>query len=102
MPEVFVEGAYTPIDAGEEIVAFVREHAAGAIACAVTRLPYRVTGGRAPWACGDVWGKRTAPIPEGTWRDALGADREITVGPAGVAAAELFRDLPVALLVRTR
>ena len=98
-PRIFIEGDYRPIDAGDEIIAFVREHDAGAVVCAVTRFPYRVTGGRAPWACGDVWGDKTIAIPEGRWRDALADGREISVGPDGLAAAELFRDLPVALLV---
>lgn len=98
-PRVFLEGDYRPIDAGDEVIAFVREHDAGAIVCAVTRFPYRVTGGRAPWACGDVWGDRTIAVPEGRWRNALTHDRELTVGPDGLAASELFRDLPVALLV---
>ncbi len=98
-PRIFVEGDYRPIDAGDEIIAFVREHDAGAVVCAVTRFPYRVTGGRAPWACGDVWGDRTIAIPEGRWRDALAQDREVTVGSSGLPVADLFRDLPVALLV---
>jgi (1->4)-alpha-D-glucan 1-alpha-D-glucosylmutase len=97
-PRVFVEGDYEPIDAGDEIVAFVRTHDTERIACLVTRFPYRVTGGRAPWACGDLWGDRTIALPEGRWRDALGNDREIVVGQNGIAAAEIFRDLPVALL----
>lgn len=97
-PEVFLEGSYRPIDAGEEIVAFVRERGADRIACAAARLPYRVTGGRAAWACGDAWGDRTVALPSGRWRDALG-DRELVTGPDGALAAELFRDLPVALLV---
>ena len=98
-PRIFLEGDYRPIDAGDEIIAFVREHDAGAIVCAVTRFPYRVTGGRAPWACGDVWGDRTIALPEARWRDALPRDRELTIGPNGLLAADLFRDLPVALLV---
>ncbi len=104
LPEVFLDGAYRPIDAGEEIVAFVREHPAGTVACAVTRFPYRVTGGRAPWACGDVWGtaddpRRFVALPPGRWRDVF-APRKLVAGPAGIAARDLFRDLPVALLVR--
>ncbi|OJY21801.1 MAG: malto-oligosyltrehalose synthase [Myxococcales bacterium 68-20] len=99
MPRLFIDGDYRPIDAGDEIVAFVREHDVGAIACAATRLPYRVTGGCAPWACGDIWGDRTIAIPEGRWRDALVNDRELVVGADGIPAAELFRHLPVALLV---
>ncbi|MBX3213649.1 MAG: malto-oligosyltrehalose synthase [Labilithrix sp.] len=99
MQRLFIEGDYRPIDAGEEIVAFLREHDTGAIACAVTRFPYRVTGGRAPWACGDVWDERTIAIPEGRWRDVLAGDRELVVGAHGVAAPAIFADLPVALLV---
>ncbi len=95
---LFIEGDYHPVDAGDEIVAFLREHDAGAAFCAVVRRPYHVTGGTAPWACGEVWGDRTIAVPEGRWRDAL-ADRTLNVGPNGVAAAELFRELPVALLV---
>jgi (1->4)-alpha-D-glucan 1-alpha-D-glucosylmutase len=99
MPRVFVEGDYRPIDAGDEIVAFEREHDAAALFCAVTRRPYGVTRGMAPWACGAVWGDRTIAVPEGRWRDALVDGRELVVGADGVLAAEVFRDLPVALLV---
>ncbi len=105
LPAVFLEGTYEPLDAGDEIVAFVREHPKGTIACAVTRYPYRVTRGRVPWACGDAWNAtdpqpRMIPLPAGRWRDALGAHRTIDVGTRGVRARDVFRDLPVALLVR--
>jgi maltooligosyltrehalose synthase len=98
-PRLFLEGSYRAIEGGDEIVAFVREHDAQALVCAVTRLPYRVTGGKAPWACGDVWGDRVVAVPEGHWRDALIPGRAIDVDQSGIAAAELFRDLPVALLI---
>ena len=106
MPAVFLEGSYEPIDAGEEIVAFVRTHASGTAVCAATRFPYRVTRGRAAWACGDVWGtagdprRRRVAIPAGRYRDVLGERHELTATKDGVAARDLFRDLPVALLVR--
>ena len=96
--KTFLEGDYTAIDAGEEIVAFARTHAEGAVVCAVTRLPYRVTGGKAPFAVGAVWGDRRVAVPRGTWRDVLTGAR-ITVEGDGVAAAKLFAALPVALLV---
>lgn len=98
-PHIFAEGSYRPIDAGEEIIAFLRQHELGSVVCAVTRFPYRVTGGLAPWARGDVWGNRTIAIPEGRWRNALVDDREVIVGPNGLAVADLFCDLPVSLLV---
>lgn len=99
-PDLFIDGSYEPIDGGDEIVAFLRQSGTDAVVCAVTRLPYRVTGGRAPWARGDVWGERTLSVPEGHWRDVLGAGHAHAVGRTGLAAAEIFRDLPVALLVR--
>src|SRR5207244_1666681 len=57
-PEIFLDGDYAPLDAGEEIVAFARRHAKGTIVCAATRFPHRVTRGAAPWAIGDVWDDR--------------------------------------------
>jgi (1->4)-alpha-D-glucan 1-alpha-D-glucosylmutase len=99
MASVFALGEYVPLDCGEHVVAFARPHPTGTVVCAVTRRPYAVTGGRAPWACGDVWGDRKIPLPEGVWRDALGDGREIVATADGARAAELFRDLPVALVV---
>ena len=97
-PRTFLEGDYAAIDAGEEIVAFARSHAEGSVVCAVTRLPYRVTGGRAPFAVGDAWGTRQVAIPRREWRNVL-TDTRLTVDGDGVAASKLFEELPVALLV---
>ena len=97
-PRTFLEGDYAAIDAGEEIVAFARSHAEGSVVCAVTRLPYRVTGGRAPFAVGDAWGTRQVAIPRREWRNVLTSTR-LTVDGDGVAASKLFEELPVALLV---
>ena len=97
-PRTFLEGDYTAIDAGEEIVAFARSHAEGSVVCAVTRFPYRVTGGKAPFAIADVWGTRQVAIPRGRWRDVLTGAR-VTADGDGLPAARLFEELPVALLV---
>jgi len=97
-PKTFLEGDYTAIDAGEEIIAFSRTHAEGSVVCAVTRFPYRVTGGKAPFAVDDVWGARRVSVPRGAWRDALTGARLVVEGD-GLAAATLFTELPVALLV---
>ncbi len=99
MPKVFLEGDYVAIDAGEDVVAFARNHAEGSVVCAVTRRPHHVTGGRAPFAIDDVWGNRELPIPRGEWRDTL-TGRTYVVDGDGFAAAKLFAELPVALLVR--
>lgn len=98
MPKTFLEGDYVPIDAGEDVVAFSRNHAEGSVIAVVTRHPYRVTGGRAPFAVDDVWGARTLPIPRGEWRDALTGKVHV-VEDDGLPAAKLFEQLPVSLLV---
>ena len=99
MPKTFLEGDYVPIDAGEDVVAFSRNHAEGSVVCVVTRRPHHVTGGHAPFAIDDVWGQRELPIPRGEWRDALTGATHIVDGDT-LAAAKLFAQLPVALLVR--
>jgi (1->4)-alpha-D-glucan 1-alpha-D-glucosylmutase len=98
MPKTFLEGDYAAIDAGEDVVAFARTHAEGSVVCAVTRRPYTVTNGRAPFAVDDAWGHRTLPVPRGEWRDALTGARHVVEGE-GLPAAKLFALLPVSLLV---
>lgn len=103
LPRVFVEGSYEPIDAGDEVVAFTRRHETGSVVCAATRLPYRATGGgRAPWACGEVWAGRTLAIPAGRWRNVLDGGTEIVVTEGGARLQDLFRELPLALLVAAK
>ncbi len=101
MPKTFIEGDYAPIDAGDDVIAFTRNHAEGSIACAVTRRPFHVTNGGAPFAIDDGWTDRTIAIPRGEWRDALTGAAHVVEGD-GIAAATLFAELPVALLVKPR
>jgi (1->4)-alpha-D-glucan 1-alpha-D-glucosylmutase len=100
MPNVFIEGDYVPIDAGEDIVAFARQHGDEGVVCAFTRRPYHVTGGRSQFAVGEVWGDRSVVLPRGEWRDALTGDTHMVVANEATPAARLFSQLPVALLVR--
>jgi len=101
LPEIFLRGEYAPIDAGDDVVAFTREHVTGSALCAVTCRPYRATGGRAGWfAIGDVWGTRTIAVPAGKWRDVLtGNEHVVPPGGSTLPLAQLFSELPVALLV---
>jgi (1->4)-alpha-D-glucan 1-alpha-D-glucosylmutase len=99
MPKTFLEGDYVPLDAGEDVIAFARNHAEGSVVAVVTRRPHHVTGGRAPFAIDDVWGQRELPIPRGEWRDVL-TGAEHVVESDGTKAANVFAELPVALLVR--
>ena len=98
-PELFIEGEYRAIDAGEHVVAFARVHGERMVVCAVARHPYRLTEGARPWATGDAWGEASLPLPRaGRWSSALvGRALEVTDG-ARVRLAELFAELPVALL----
>ncbi|MYU24215.1 malto-oligosyltrehalose synthase [Streptomyces sp. SID8352] len=84
-------GGYTPLaargPAAEHCVAFGRSSEA---VTAVTRLSLRLaeTGG---------WRDTELPLPPGRWCDVLSPGREFT---GSVPLAELFADLPVALLER--
>lgn len=98
LPAVFVDGSYLPLEAGEEIFAFAREHAQGRVVAAVTRFPLRVArAAGAKWACGAAWNGRSIPVPDGRWRDVLTGATHGSSG--GVAARALFAELPVTLLV---
>ncbi|OBF65788.1 malto-oligosyltrehalose synthase [Mycobacterium sp. 852002-51971_SCH5477799-a] len=88
-PDAFLHGDYLPLladgDASDHVLAFSRGED---IVVAVTRWTVRLaeTG----------WGNTVLPLPDGTWKDTLtGA---IADGPT--SAAQLFADLPVALLER--
>ncbi|MFC0599094.1 malto-oligosyltrehalose synthase [Streptomyces palmae] len=92
-PEWFgAQGSYTPLaavgSAAAHCVAFAR---AGAVITAVTRLSRRLAerGG---------WAGTSLPLPPGTWRDLLSG----TALRGRAPLADLFAELPVALLVRDR
>lgn len=88
-PGTFLAGGYTAVlasgSAREHIVAYTR---GDEVLVAVSRWTVRLreTG----------WGDTVLPLPDGQWTDVL-TDRQRR---GGVSAAELFDDLPVALLER--
>lgn len=90
-PHLFA-GAYAPLAArgshAERVFAFERRapHDAGALVACVPRLGVNADG----------WRDTVLPLPSGTWRDAL-SDRDHA---GDVALVELWRDFPIALLVR--
>jgi (1->4)-alpha-D-glucan 1-alpha-D-glucosylmutase len=95
---VFAGGAYRPVEGGQNVVAFARESSGRTIACAAVRHPFRLTRGEASWAIGPAWGEGSLALPPGRYRDYFtGAPLE---AKSGARLAEVFRSLPVALLVR--
>jgi (1->4)-alpha-D-glucan 1-alpha-D-glucosylmutase len=88
-PEWFA--GYEPVavtgSAAENVVAFDR----GGVVAVATRLPVALAA--------EGWGDTALQIPNGAWRDLLTGERVVS-DVAGVAADQLLRRLPVALLIR--
>jgi (1->4)-alpha-D-glucan 1-alpha-D-glucosylmutase len=87
--EAFGDGAtYEPLTASSEhVLGFVRT---GTVAAVVTRAPGRL-------ADAGGWKEETVTLPEGTWHDELTGRSHAGGGP--VRCADLFAQMPVALLV---
>lgn len=89
-PETFLSGAHTPVSAtgaaAEHLVAFRR---GAEVLVAVSRWTVALSE--------SGWRDTALPLPDGTWTDRLTGRTHS--GP--VAAADLFAQLPVALLERT-
>ena len=96
--ELFGEGVYSPIEAGEHVVAFTRTHAAGAVLVAVPRFLTRlVRPGTFP--IGEKVWSAVAPLPNpaGVWRNIYTGE---TVEGHSLAVSRLFASFPVAVLER--
>jgi (1->4)-alpha-D-glucan 1-alpha-D-glucosylmutase len=92
---LFAEGDYTPIDAGQNVVAFTRTHGDDAIAVAVPRLTASLTKpGVVP--IGDVWPDVSVPLA-GSWTNVFTGER---VEGEAVSLRHLFASFPVAILER--
>jgi (1->4)-alpha-D-glucan 1-alpha-D-glucosylmutase len=95
---LFMEGAYAPIDAGEHVIAFARTSAERTIVCLTARHGARMSGGAPGWSIGSAWGDRDVALPPARgYRCALSG--RTLPGAERVPLAEVFADLPVALLV---
>ncbi len=98
-PELFRSG-YQALDAGSNCVAFGRGPDECDLVCAVTRFPVRVTRGRMPFAIGKAWGEQRVSGAglRGAYRNALTGQAVEAQG--SLALSTLFRDLPIAVLIR--
>jgi (1->4)-alpha-D-glucan 1-alpha-D-glucosylmutase len=100
-PELFRSG-YTALDAGSDAIAFGRGAHGCELVCAVTRFPFRVTRGRAPWALGVTWTTQALSGPE-LQGDYVNVFTEQTVHARGsLALSQVFADFPVAVLRRIK
>jgi (1->4)-alpha-D-glucan 1-alpha-D-glucosylmutase len=95
--DLFLRGDYQPLAGSERLVAFTRSFGADRIVCCVPRLSGALTRGARPFPLGEVWGNRTLRVPSGTYRGAFTGAVHKTTGL--LRLAEVFADLPVALLV---
>jgi glycogen operon protein len=97
--DLFLRGDYEGLAGGENVVAFTRGFASERLVCCVARFAYALTRGESPWAIGERWGDEEVQVPyAGRYRDALtGAVR---VADGSLRLADVFADLPVALLLR--
>jgi (1->4)-alpha-D-glucan 1-alpha-D-glucosylmutase len=98
-PELFLQGSYEALPAGDHVVAFTRATARERLVCAVTRLSCKKTEGGEGFVVGEAWGDERLRVPHpGRYRDAL-TNRELELG-LETKLSDVFRDLPVALLVQ--
>ena len=69
--------------------------------CVVPRLPYRMTGGATPWPLGEVWKGARLEVPHaGRYENVFtGALLDLD---GSVPLAEVFREFPMALLIRRK
>jgi (1->4)-alpha-D-glucan 1-alpha-D-glucosylmutase len=95
---IFVEGECQPIDAGEHVIAFARTHGGRTVVCLTARHGARLTGGAPTWAIGAAWGDRVIDLPPAPGYRCAISGRALS-GHARLQLAEVFADLPVALLV---
>jgi (1->4)-alpha-D-glucan 1-alpha-D-glucosylmutase len=93
LPELFRDGSYEPIDAGPNVVAFVRRHQDDAVLVAVPRLiASLVKPGTFP--IGETWGNASLRA-SGRWRNVFTGE---SLDGETIAVRSLFETFPVAVL----
>jgi (1->4)-alpha-D-glucan 1-alpha-D-glucosylmutase len=98
-PDLFLRGDYEGLAAFEHVVAFTRMFGKERLICCVPRMSYLLTRGEQPFAVASVWRETKLRVPyAGVYRNAL-TGAVLTV-KGSLRLAEVFADLPVALLFR--
>jgi (1->4)-alpha-D-glucan 1-alpha-D-glucosylmutase len=100
--ELFLRGDYEPVQAGANAVAFMRSFEQSRLICCVPRLPYHVTGGQVPWPVGEAWNETELEVPHAGRYENVFTGASLDVRHGSLRLADVFREFPVALLVRER
>jgi (1->4)-alpha-D-glucan 1-alpha-D-glucosylmutase len=95
--EVFVQGEYAAVPAGQHAIAFTRAYQGRLVLACAPRLSLRLTGGQQPWPLGAVWGDQTVLVPTGRYRDVFTG--RILSSPGTLRLSECFASFPLLLLV---
>ncbi len=95
---VFDDGAYTPVEVSDadHAFAFLR---GDDVLVVIPRFTYTLTGGKAGMPLGADWGDLRVSAPVGAWRNAF-SGQSLEASQDGLRLAEVFAELPVAVLVR--
>jgi (1->4)-alpha-D-glucan 1-alpha-D-glucosylmutase len=100
LPDVFAKGSYRPLNVEgphhEEIIAFARIHDRNAVIVVTARWFDRITKRGRTWPSGTAWDATVSIEAFSEAAYALGAAKEAR--GSGIAIAELFEHLPVAVL----
>ena len=97
-PELFAQGDYLPLEAGEHAVAFARVFEDKRVVCVVPRLSLRLTGGSV-FPIGGAWGEQAvAGLEHGRYRELFTGTLVDVRGP--LPLAQLFSVFPLALMVK--
>jgi len=98
-PGVFARGGYTKLEAegqaASHVLAFARQARGKTLVTAVTRLAAHATNGL-PLARPAFWEETSLTLPGGAWRDLLSG---AVLRGTNVRAADVFKALPVAILI---
>ncbi len=98
LPEVFLQGDYTPVAAGPHAIAFIRSKDSRSVFVCVPRLASTLTRRDQPWPLGAAWGDQTVAVPPGAYRHAF--SEKLLRSEGELRLAECFADFPITLLVR--
>jgi (1->4)-alpha-D-glucan 1-alpha-D-glucosylmutase len=97
MPDVFLQGEYAALPAGDHAIAFTRTHGSGSVLVCVPRLSLRLTRGERRWPLGEVWGEQTIVVPSGSYRDAFTG--RLLQAEGCLRLSDCFSTFPLTLLI---